>query len=115
MAFIFISPNSAGMKREPRSLSPTRPGYPRERAPGNHVDARGVSASFLHGNARYAPHDGWKSHHSYPYAAGGRVRFGYQIVSKQPALNDLLTDSFRQKSFHELHQPAGENRPAHQT
>src|SRR4029077_94938 len=107
MECICISPNSAGMKREPRTIPPARSRYPRERAAGDYVDARRYAGALVYGNARCVEHDGWKFDDAHSHAAGGGVRFDNEILSQQSAAYDVLVNCRRSKSFHELHQSAG--------
>src|SRR5437016_5294361 len=113
-AFTSISPNSAGMKREPRTIPPARSRYPRERAAGDHVHAGRPAGALLYRDARRAEYDRWQSDHAHANAAGSWICLDHQILSQQPAADHLLADDNRQESLHQLHQPAGENHPANQ-
>src|SRR5882724_8657142 len=84
--FICISPKSAGMKREPRTIPPARSRYTRERAAGDYVDAGCFAGAVLHGNARRAEHDRREFDNAHPHVAGGRLRFDNEIFSEQSAI-----------------------------
>src|SRR6185436_19382927 len=57
MEFIFISPRSAGMKRESGTISPARSDHSREGAAGHHVDAGSLARTCIHRNAGSPGHD----------------------------------------------------------
>src|SRR6516162_3393464 len=112
MAFTFISPISAGMKREPRTVPSAGSRDPRERAPRNHVDAGSLACPVVHGDARRAGDDGRKSYDAHPHAPGSRLHLGDQIISEQSATDNLFADCDRQEGFYFVYQPAGENHSA---
>src|SRR2546423_714826 len=112
MEYICISPKSAGMKREPRTIPPARSRYTRERAAGDYVHARCFAGAVVHGDARRAEYDRWKFDNAHPHVAGGWLRFDNKIFSKQSAIDDLLVDCGRSESLHQLHQPAGTDHSA---
>src|SRR6266498_1561523 len=109
---ICISPKSAGMKRESRTIPPARSRYTRERAAGNYVHARRHTRAVVYRNARRLEHDGRKFDDAHPHLAGSRIRFGDEIFPEQSAVDDMFPYPGRSESFHQLHQSAGTNHPA---
>src|SRR5207244_12412341 len=87
--FTSISPNSAGMKREPRTIPPARSRYPRERAAGDHVHVVRPAGALLYRDARRAEYDRWQSDHVHANSAGSWICMNDQILSKEPAENNM--------------------------
>src|SRR6516162_1105935 len=83
MEFTCISPKSAGMKREPRTIPPARSRYTRERAAGDHVDAGRILGVVVYRDAGCAEYDGREFDDAPPHVAGSGISFGDEIFSKQ--------------------------------
>src|SRR5215831_5050264 len=85
MESICISPKSAGMKREPRTIPPARSRYPRERAAGDHVHVGRFVRAVVYRDAGCAEYDGREFNDAHPHVAGSGISFGDEIFSEQSA------------------------------